>query len=53
MLKFQEDQAAEQDDFWSAAKNLETTVSELGGFTDMDECAGNPTRDRHVRSACR
>ena len=27
MLKFQEDQAAEQDDFWSQAKNLETTVS--------------------------
>ena len=44
MLKFQEDQAAEQDDFWSAAKNLETTVSELGGFTDMDECAGNAGR---------
>ena len=44
MLKFQEDQAAEQDDFWSAAKNLETTVSELGGFTDMDECEGNAGR---------
>ena len=44
MLKFQEDQAAEQDDFWSQAKNLETTVSELGGFTDMEECAVNAAR---------
>ena len=44
MLKFQEDQAAEQDDFWSQVKDLETTVSELGGFTDMEECAVNAAR---------